>query len=220
MWSTVRIYTLPQAAVIDFLKDMPTIMTMSVVNTLKKDMLSDLPTEDDFEWNYRPRSMPDGGFLSAQTDVDDFFDRHRNFDEAKMYAILANDYGVIGRIPGILGDWTLSDDHLKLLISLRRLNEQTHVPVMYYDCATTGGPEQEFSVVFDDDIFVYWEDRSDRTKHALQLKNNVASKLQTSILQKGLEHVGVVLPGRHFALHSRDADAMRYYTTITIPIEW
>jgi len=214
MWSTVSIYTLPQVAVIDFLKDIPA-MTMCVVNTLTEDTLtsSDLPTEDDFRWNYRPRSMPDGGILSVQTDVDDFFDRHTNFDEAKMYAILANDYGVIGRIPGILGDWTLSDDHLKLLISLRRLNEQTRVPVMYYDCATTGGPEQEFSVVFDDDIFVYWEDRSDRTKHGLELKNNVAFKLQTSVLQKGLEHLGVILPGKYFALHSRSADAMRYYTT-------
>ena len=218
MWSTVSIYTLPQTAVINTLKAIPAIMTMTVVNALEKDAFtsSDHPAEDDFEWKHRPLSMPDGGFLSVQADVDDYFDRHRNFDEAKMYATLAKDYGVIGRIPGILGHWILSDEHLKLWVALRRLNEQTRVPVMYYDCATTGGPEREFSIVFDDDIFVYWQERDGRTNYALQLKNNVSSKLQTSVLQKGLEHVGVLLPGWYFALHSRSADAMRYYTTRSI----
>ncbi|SDH19326.1 hypothetical protein [Chitinophaga filiformis] len=92
----------------------------------------------------------------------------------------------------------------ELFTLLKQLHDQTHVPIMYYQCATWGGlTDDEFSVVFDGDLFVYWWD-SDTQKPLQLLDDNRTIEIPTSVLQKGLEHLGMSLPTYYFALHTRD----------------
>jgi hypothetical protein len=90
----------------------------------------------------------------------------------------------------------------ELFVLLKQLNDQTKVPVMYYQCATYGGlTDDEFSIVFDDDLFIYWWD-DDAQKRLQLLEDNQTIEIQTSVLQKGLEHLGMSLPTYYFVLHT------------------
>jgi hypothetical protein len=207
-WSIVRVYTLPAPTVIDHFKNMAEAEVMYLINDLKgirsdfsKNVIfSDVPTEH----SHKRHGLPNGGLLAIVPDIDtNYFGRR--VDETKMTPV-TNDYGDIKKLSKAL---ELNISHYNLFFRLKQLNEKTGVPIMYYQSATWGGMvDDELSVVFDGGIFVYWHNWS--IKKVYQLKRDFAFEIETSVLQKGLQHIGLSLPTHYFALHESPFDWNRY----------
>ena len=65
-----------------------------------------------------------------------------------------------------------------------------------------GGPcGDDLAVVFDGDIVVYRG--YGQIGNVFQVIKNPEVEAQNTVLQKGLQHLGLVLPERYFALHAR-----------------
>jgi hypothetical protein len=206
-WSIVRVYTLPQPAVVDLLKSIPEVEEMYLVNDLdgisdheRKLVFSEVPTE----YSHMRHGLPNGGLLAIVPDVDTGY--YGEPDRRRKRVALTNDYGTIKELPEVLN---LNISHFNLFYSLKQLHDQTGVPIMYYQCAIWGGaPDDELAVVFDNGMFVYRYNTE--TKKNVQVIDNQDFEIQTSVLQKGLEHLGLSLPTQYFALHTSPFDWGRY----------
>jgi len=180
-WDIQRVYTLPTPSVIDHLKSIPLVENIYHVNDLEG---------------------IDGGLLAASPDVESGFYAKRRGEREPI----TNDYGGVNEFPEKL---RLNTSHFNLFYLLKQVNEKNKVPVMYYQCATWGGPpDNEVCVVFDGDMFVYWFD-VETGKHA-QVINNQHIEIEPTVLQKGLQHLGLLLPTNYFVLHTRTFDLERY----------
>jgi hypothetical protein len=221
-WRADLIYTLPQPAIIDFFKGIPECRKrLFLVNDLegirsdytRNFIFSDSPTES----RSLRHNLPHTGLLAVaptmyrtgydlDTEPDEFWENNSNRYEEK-WSTISNEYEVIKGLPAKLN---LNDHQVNLFGLLQGLNAQTHVPVMYYKCNMWGGSiDEEFSVVFDSETFIYWMDVN--TEKNFQLKNNEAFEIQTTALQKGLKHLGLLLPAWFFALHETSFNWQSYH---------
>jgi len=207
MWSIVRVYTLPNKSLIDYFKTIPVIQRMYHVTDLegicdheRKHVFADVPTP----YTYMRHGLPKDGLLALEPDVETgFFGRTNKISHREP---VTHDFGAIKELPA---DLCLNTSHYNLFYYLKQINEQTQVPVMYYQSATSGGsPDNEVAIVFDGDLFVYQYDSE--SQKPVQVIKNHNIEIQTSVLQKGLEHLGLSLPTHYFVLHTSTFDWHRY----------
>jgi hypothetical protein len=207
-WDIVTVYILPKKSIIDFFKTISVVKGIYLVNDLegiddhaRKFIFSDVPTE----YSYMRHGLPNGGLLAMKPEVKTGF-YGEIVDEERIMVPVTNDYGVINELAAIP---ELNSSHFNLFYFLKQLNDQTQVPIMYFQDAMWGGPcGDDLAVVFDGDIFVYRG--YGQIENGFQVVKNPHVDAQTTILQKGLEHLGLSLPTNYFALHTRRFDWSRY----------
>jgi len=205
-WHIERVYTLPESSVIDFFKNTPEKPEVYLINNLEgirseytRDVIfSSVATEQ----SAMQHGLPEGGLLAVKPAINTY----SSGKDQDVPGATNIDNNLAEQLPAELD---LNDSHIRLFSLLKQINDKTGVPLMYFQCATWGGlTEEEFSVVFDGGIYVYWEDADN--EQCFELRNGEAVELQTSVLQKGLGHVGLSLPTYFFALHESDFDWQRY----------
>ncbi|OQP49783.1 hypothetical protein A4H97_28245 [Niastella yeongjuensis] len=207
-WDIVRIYTFPEKNVIDFFKTIPVVESIYLINDLegvddysRENIFGDVPTK----YSYMRHGLPDGGLLAVEPEVKTGF-YGECVDEERIMEPITNDYGVINELTAIP---ELNTSHFNLFYYLKQLNDQTGVPILYFQDFMWGGPSgDDLAVVFDGDIIVYRG--HGKIENGFQVVKNLDVEAQTTILQKGLEHVGLILPDEYFALHVREFDWGRY----------
>jgi hypothetical protein len=207
-WDIVRVYTLPKKSVIDYFKTIPVVESIYLVNDLRgvdkharDNIFSDVPTE----YSYMRHGLPDGGLLAMVPEVKTGFYGKRVSEERIMEPI-TNDYGVINELAAIP---ELNISHFNLFYLLKQMHDQTRVPIMYFQEAMWGGPcGDDLAVVFDGDIVVYRG--HGRIENVFQVVKNPNVGPKTTVLQKGLEHLGLILSDNYFVLHTREFDWSSY----------
>ncbi len=207
MWSIERVYTLPKKSIIDYFKTTRIIQSMYHVTDLegmddheRTHVFSAVPTP----YSYLRHGMLNGGLLALVPDVENgFFGRSHKITPR---APITDDFGAIAALPDFL---RLNTSHYNLFYYLQQINEQTGVPVMYYQSATSGGPpDNEVAVIFDGDMFVYQYDT--KTQKHVQVIKNHNIEIKIAVLQAGLQHLGLSLPTHYFVLHTHTFNWNRY----------
>jgi hypothetical protein len=208
-WDIVRVYTLSNKSVIDYLKTIPVVEDIYLVNDLegidkhsREYIFSDVPTK----LSYKRHGLPDGGLLAMVPEVKTGF--YGEFvDDERIMVPVTNDYGVINELAAIP---ELNVSHFNLFYFLKQIHDQTGVPIMYFQDAMWGGPcGDDLAVVFDGDIVVYRG--HGQIENVFQVVKNPDVEAHTTVLRKGLEHLGLILPDEYFALHTREFDWSRYH---------
>lgn len=201
-WDIVRVYTLPNKAVIDYFKAISVVESIYLVDDFRgidkyarETVFSDVPNE----YNEARHGLPDGGLLAMVPEVETGF-YGKSVKDKRIMLPITNDYGVINELAAIP---ELNTSHLNLFYLLKQVHDQTRVPIMYFQDMMWGGPcGDDIAVVFDGDIVVY-RGNDEKIENAFQVVKNPDVEESSTVLQKGLEHLGLVLPYDYFVLHTR-----------------
>jgi hypothetical protein len=209
-WDIDVIYTLPHPAIINVFRLIPEVGGVYLINDLqgitsefeRNWMLSDVPHPN----SHMRHGLPESGLLATHSTI------YRNIrDNTFIYTEkLPGTKSKHKTIEGLPSKLKFYKKQITLFSRLMSLNAKTKVPIMYYQCDMWGGLiDEEFAIVFNGEVSVYWRDNSRERTFLIRDEGDV--EFETTPLQKGLEYLGLTLPSHYFALHSRNFDWARYW---------
>jgi hypothetical protein len=219
-WTADQIYTLPNHEIIRFFKSISSISNrLFLVNDfegvrdeyIREQIFGNKKSQKNYKFQFPPNGLLVVNPIIYSTGYDvnrneDNFWLNENNESEESWDFIDFDYKENLHLPATI---SVSESQLKLFALLESLNEETKTPIIYYKCETHGGENlEEYSIVFDKDISIYYFDKRRNKNYAI--KNEKTFELESIILQESLYHVGIKLPTSFFALHQTSFDWKRY----------
>lgn len=231
-WSAYIVYTLPEPAIIDAFKSVPGLeQYMFLVNDfrgIRHDWTqSFMLTDGPHEYSHLRHGLPPSGLLAIgpriyETGYDRGGDKAgrgfiKNYSTgfSTCWSTIPAQNTPVSILPSRL---EVNAETKQLLAFLQHLHQVTAQVLVLYYCSMWGGDvDEEYAVVFDKDMHIYWRDTETDTTWLLQgenaLETEKAIEAESGPLSLSLAHLQLFLPSGFFALHQTSFDWKQYRFT-------